>query len=191
MLKEKFLIKGLAGKRELKGEISVRGAKNAALPLMAAAILVKGEVTLKNVPDIEDIRRMGELMDLRGGEVSRKASHVYTLNCDEVKSGKLDQEISKRMRASVLLTGPLLARVGQVSFPHPGGCVIGERPIDLFLDGFKAMGAKVEEQSGRYIISAPKGKKLKNAEIFFRVQSPTATETFIMVAVLTPGKTVL
>jgi len=191
ILKEKFLIKGLGGGKKLKGTIAVGGAKNAALPLMASSILFKKQVAFENIPDIEDIKRMGELLELLGVEVERTAPHSYTLNASKITSGDLDKEIAKRMRASVLLTGPLLARRGSVSFPHPGGCVIGERPIDLFLEGFKKMGAVVEEKGERYHISLKPKKKLKGTEIFFRVQSPTATETFIMAGLLAEGRTVL
>ena len=191
MNKEKFLIKGLGGRKKLSGTVAVNGAKNAALPLMAASILFKDEIRLENIPDIEDIKRMGELLELLGGEIERTAPHCYTLSTSTMASSALDQELAKRMRASVILIGPLLARFGEVSFPHPGGCVIGERPIDLFLDGFIAMGATVEERSERYHISVPPKKQLKGANIFFRVQSPTATETLMMAAVLAKGKTTL
>lgn len=189
MIKESFVIEGLAGKKSLKGEIRVGGAKNAALPAMASAFLFKGEIKLENVPDIEDVKRMFELLEELGVLV-RKNPKNLSLDAKNAKKTELPKEISKKMRASIILTGPMLARFGQVSFPHPGGCLIGERPIDIFLEGFKKMGATVKETDSIYKVEA-KNKKLKAAEIFFKIQSVTATETFLMAALLAEGKTVL
>ncbi|MCI0533226.1 UDP-N-acetylglucosamine 1-carboxyvinyltransferase [bacterium] len=185
---EFFVIKGLGGKKTLSGEIAVNGAKNEALPAMAASLLFRGELAISNVPEIEDIARMGELLEGIGMKVEREGSNTVITPGKNISS-TIPDAISKRFRASIVATGPLLARTGKVSFPHPGGCVIGARPIDLFLEGYKKMGASVEETDHAYEIQAPKG--LVGAEIFFRNQSVTATETFIMAAVLANGKTVL
>ncbi len=189
-MKEKFLIKGLGGKKKLKGEISVRGSKNAVLPAMASSLLFKDDVSFSNVPVIEDVFRMIELMEELGGKISRNDNRAFKINTNSIKKFDLESDIAKKMRASIILSGPLLARFGKVSFPYPGGCVIGTRPIDLFLEGFQKMGAKVSEKSDRYHIRAPK-EGLKGAEIFFKVQSVTATESFILAGVLAKGKTVL
>lgn len=189
-MNERFLITGLAGKHTLKGSIKVGGAKNAALKAMAASVLFKDELTLKNVPSIEDIHRMGDLLEGLGSTVEAKKSGVYKIKTDPKSNARLCPEISKRMRASVVLTGPLLARFGHVEFPHPGGCVIGERPIDVFIEGFKKMGAAVRKKGTSYVVDA-EGGRLKGAEIFLKVQSVTATETFLMAAVLARGTTVI
>lgn len=187
-MKEKFIIQGLGGEKTLSGEISVNGAKNAVLKAMAASLLFVDEVVLKNVPDIEDVSRMEELLEALGVEVEKNR------DTRKLKAGKnllsdMPTEISKRFRASIVVSGPLLARLWKISFPHPGGCVIGARPIDLFLEGFQKMGATVKENAGRYFVEAKNG--LKGTEIFFRNQSVGATETFMMAAVLAKGKTVL
>lgn len=189
MSKEKFLIKGLSGERELFGEIEVRGSKNAVLPVLAASFLFEDGLELENVPMIEDVFRMSELLEKLGMKVLIKEGNV-SINPQNVGKTELDREISKKMRSSVFLAGPLLSRFGKVSFPHPGGCVIGERPINLFLRGFEKMGAEVVEKNGYYFLSSSTGK-LTGAEIFFPVQSVGATETFLLAAVLAEGRTIL
>lgn len=166
-MKSKFIVEGLAGKKTLRGTIAVKGAKNAALKALAATVLFDDEVPFKNLPDIEDVKRMQEL--LQGG------------------LPVLKKEIAERLRASIVLTGPTLARYGTVTFPFPGGCVLGERPIDLFLEGFRALGVSVEEKDDLFTISG----KLKGARIFFPSVSVTATETLMLAAVLAQGETVL
>jgi len=189
-LADKFYIKGLNGKRVLNGEIRVNGAKNAVLKAMAATVLFKDKVELKNIPEIEDVGRMSDLLSELGADVKRKRRNVMEFDSRKLRNGDFSSEISKKLRASIVLTGPLLARLGKISFPHPGGCVIGARPIDLFINGFKKMGAGVKKSGDRYIIETKNGK-LIGAEIFFKNQSVTATETFMMAGVLAKGKTVL
>ncbi len=189
-MKERFLIRGLGGKKRLNGEISVGGAKNAALKLFAATLLFKGPVVIDNIPDIEDARRMAEILDDMGALVERLDRRKYKIDTSPVSTGVVNAEMAKRIRASVVLTGPLLSRFGHVSLPHPGGDVIGARPIDFFLSGFKAMGAVIELKNEQYTIST-KNKKLKGTEIFFPFQSVTGTETFMMAGVLAQGKTVI
>jgi len=167
MSKSKFIVEGLGGKKTLRGTIAVKGAKNAALKCLAASVLFDDAVAIKNLPEIEDVKRMQEL--LAGGLPILK------------------KEIAERLRASIVLTGPTLARYGTVTFPFPGGCVLGERPIDLFLGGFRAMGAMIKEKSDLFIITG----KLKGAKIFFPSVSVTATETLMLAAVLAEGETVL
>jgi UDP-N-acetylglucosamine 1-carboxyvinyltransferase len=182
-------IAGHEGKRELSGTIHVGGAKNAALKAMAASILFSDHVTLANVPVIEDVHRMAELLTDIGITVAKKDTHTYALTPSDMLKTVLDRTISGRMRSSIAVVGPLLARMGSVSFPHPGGCVIGERPIDLFLEGFQRMGARVTADDHGYTITAQNG--LTGGEIFFRTQSVTGTEVFMMAAVLARGKTVI
>lgn len=171
-MSDRFVVEGLGGGQTLKGEIAVKGAKNAILKALAASPLFEDEVTFENVPEIEDVHRMRELLAFA------KEAPV------------LKKDIAERFRASVVLTGPLLARYGEVSFPFPGGCVLGERPIDLFLNGFKAMGAVVEEHEGNFTLKAS-GGKLKGAHIVFPFISVTGTETLMLAATLARGETIL
>lgn len=183
--KEIFVIQG--GKK-LSGEIEVMGAKNAALKGLVASLLFNEPVIIKNCPLIEDVFRMIELLKMLGVEVVSTGKREFKISDNTANSYVLNSEISKAMRSSVVLIGPLLARFGKVQFPHPGGCVIGERPIDIFLDGFKKLGAKISQIGENYVLEA---KKLKGAEIIFKKVSVTATETLMMTAILTEGKTVL
>jgi len=187
-----FKIQGSAGARTLKGTISVFGAKNAALKAIAASILYDTPLTLSNVPGIEDVSRMSEILEAMGASATfTPAEHTMTIDTRNLSQSTVTPEIAKRLRASIVLTGPLLARMGHVEFPHPGGDVIGERPIDLFLEGFMKMGAMVHHRDdGLYEVRAPEGG-LHGAEIFFRVQSVTGTETLMMAATLARGTTIL
>ena len=184
-----LLINGLGGERKLKGEIAVVGAKNAALKAIAASVLFDSPLKLSNVPQIEDVSRMLDLLRSMGASASQENDRVE-LDARTLTQYTLTEEISKRLRASVVLTGPLLSRLGRVRFPHPGGCVIGERPIDLFIESFEKMGARVAHEGKFYDIRAPR-EGLRGAELFFRTQSVTGTETFIMAGVLARGKTVV
>ena len=188
MTREQFVVEGLGGKRTLKGEVAVRGAKNAALKFLAASVLFEDTLECSNVPDIEDIRRMGELLQVAGAEVTTKDGVVRVVPSTQWDTA-LDQTIAKRMRASIVMTGPMLARMGEVSFPYPGGCVLGERPIDLFLAGFIALGAEVTEQDDFFTVRAPQG--LRGARIFLPFISVGATETLMFAAALAHGETIL
>lgn len=188
--KEAFRIEGLAGAKTLSGAVTIGGAKNAALPTLAALPLFKGSVSLSNIPHITDIRRMAALLRGIGVDLIQPEHGTYEAVVKKIGDPTFDEDLGKRMRASIILTGPVLARCGSVTFPHPGGCVIGERPIDLFLEGYRKMGATVERTGDVYTISAPNGT-LQGAEIFFKVPSHTATETLMMAAVLAEGETVL
>lgn len=171
-MNEQFVVEGLGGQKVLEGEIEVFGAKNAALKALPASVLFEDEMTMRNLPEIEDVKRMRELLSaLKEGPVLRR-------------------DVAERMRASIVLAGPTLARFGEVTFPYPGGCVLGERPIDLFLQGFRALGAEVEEKDELFHFRTA-GKGLKGARIFFPFISVTATETLMLAAVLAEGETVL
>lgn len=180
-----FIIRG--GKK-LEGEIEVRGAKNSALKILPASLLFSGPLTVKNVPQIEDVFRMEELLKNLGAKVRRLGERGLEVKTDGVKSGNLKKELAERLRASVVLAGPLLARTRKVSFPHPGGDLIGRRPIDIFLEGWRAMGAKISANSGGYKINA---KRLHGIDFTFRQVSVTGTETLMMTAALAKGRTVL
>jgi len=203
---DKFIIDGLAGAKTLTGQVTVGGAKNEVLKVLCATPLFKDGFNLTNVPEIEDVRRTIELLERLGVRVQRTEKNKYTVAISDLEvkprglrgltsKFSLPEDISKKLRASIVITGPLLARFGQVNFPYPGGCVIGKRPIDLFLAGFKKMGAEVVEnglpgQGGNFTVKVS-GGKLQGAEIFFKNQSVTATETFMMAGVLAEGKTIL
>lgn len=172
----------------MSGTIEVRGAKNAALKAFGAALLTTEPVTIKNVPEVEDIKRMAELVRDLGVRVDKISNGEYRIIAKKINGHLINPEIAKRLRASIVLTAPLLTRLGKVEFPHPGGCVIGERPIDIFIDGFKTLGAKVDYNDGLYGISA---KILKGAKFVFPNISVTGTETLMMAASLAEGETIL
>ncbi|MBL7053317.1 MAG: UDP-N-acetylglucosamine 1-carboxyvinyltransferase [Candidatus Portnoybacteria bacterium] len=182
---EKFIIKG---KKRLKGEIKVNGAKNAALKVLAASLLTDKQWTISNVPQIEDVFRLIELLKGLGVEVENNKKGEYKLKAKNIKSAGLNPEIANKLKGSILTTGPLLARSGQSIFPRPGGCVIGQRPRDIFIDGFKAFGVKVKENKEGYHLST---NQIKGAKFVFPLVSVTATETMILTAVLAKGKTIL
>jgi len=181
----KFIIEGSS---KLSGEIAVKGAKNSALKILPAALLSAEKITIKNLPKIEDVDLAINLLRVLGAQ-TRREGDVLEVQIKEIAKVELNS-LANKLRASIVFTGPLLARAGEVNFPHPGGCVIGAgtRPIDLFLEGFKALGAEVGELNGYYSIKA---KKLKGAEYFFTTVSVTGTETLMMTAVLAEGTTVL
>lgn len=186
-MNDKFLINGLAGQKKLEGSITVGGAKNAVLKIMAGSVLFKNTLTIQNMPFVEDVKRMGELLTDLGATVEFSSSEVK-INTEKINKQDLDEKIATAMRSSVVLTGPLLARFGKVVFPAPGGCTIGKRPIDLFIKAYEKMGATVEYVNDAYIMTA---QKLKGAEIFFDLQTVTGTETIMMAAILAEGTTIL
>lgn len=192
---EAFLINGLAGEKKLEGEIKINGAKNAVLQAFAFSLLFKDEVSLSNVPKIEDTDRMSELLAGLSATVEQTGETSFVVRTKETLNTEFPYEISRRLRASIVLTGPMLAREGEVRFPHPGGCVIGNRPIDVFLESFTAMGATITEDGKYYVITAPIGKnearKLRGTTLFLRVPSVTATQTLMMAGVLAEGTTVI
>lgn len=188
-MEDTFVIKGLAGKPTLKGVIAVRGAKNAVLKILAASFLFNDEFTIKNIPKIKDVEMMEDLLKSLGSDIQKKED-CYIIKAPQETDGHFSGEISKQLRASIVVTGPVLARYGRVSFPHPGGCILGARPIDLFIDGYEKMGARVEMKNGYYEI-VTQGGILNGATLFFRQQSVGATETFMMAGVLADGDTIL
>lgn len=188
-MKSRFVVEGLGGERTLYGPIAVGGAKNAILKILPAAVLFEDDVSIDNVPDIEDVARMIELLEAAGAGITRKDSTAMVHQPSEWNP-TLDKKIAERLRASIVMVGPLLARVGHVAFPFPGGCVLGERSIDVFLSGFGAMGAQIVEENSYFTITAKDGK-LRGANIVFPVVSVTGTETLMMAALLAEGETIL
>lgn len=187
--KESFVIQGLAGKK-LRGTVKINGAKNAALKAMAAAVLFDGPVTLNNIPDTNDVGVMSDVLIKLGAKVEKKSPNTLTIDSTFISKTDIDSELAQNMRASVVLTGPLLVRYKKVSFPSPGGCVIGTRPIDMFIEGYKKMGATIDPNEEMvYSISAKNG--VSGADVFFNIQTVGGTETLMLAAVLGKGKTIL
>lgn len=178
---DSFVVEGLSGVPSLTGVVTIEGAKNAVLPVMAAALVVPGETRLSNVPAIADVRAMASLLEGLGAYTTFDAqAGTLSVRTQDARGTVLEADTAKRLRASVLLTGASLARNGSVTFPHPGGCVLGSRPIDLFLSGFETLGCRVTEHGEATQVDAPNG--ISGGEIFFTVVSVTATETFMIMA---------
>ncbi|MCK4554738.1 UDP-N-acetylglucosamine 1-carboxyvinyltransferase, partial [Candidatus Parcubacteria bacterium] len=182
----KFIIQGQSA---LSGEIEIKGAKNAALKIIPAALLSSEKITITNLPNIEDIDKAISMIKDLGANVKRQ-NNVLEIQTSNISNNKLSIEQASKFRASIMFVGPLLARFGEVKFPLPGGCVIGAggRPIDLFLDGFKKLGAEITEKANYYHIKA---RKLNGCAYFFPIISVTATEAMMMTAILAKGVTVL
>jgi UDP-N-acetylglucosamine 1-carboxyvinyltransferase len=178
----------IVGGRPLKGSIRISGAKNAALPLMAACLLTDKPLTLTNLPQLADIKTLTQLLEQHGVKVTA-GDHSITLAAAEIPNTVAPYDIVRRMRASVLVLGPLLARFGNAVVSMPGGCAIGTRPIDLHLNALEKMGAKIHIGRGYIHADAPKG--LKGAHIKFEKVSVGATENVLMAAALAKGETVL
>lgn len=178
----------IRGGKPLSGTIAVRGAKNVALKALAAAVLFRAPITIENMPQIEDVSRMQELLQGIGAKIKELGGRKIRVDPVKIRSHTLKKDIAEQLRASIVLAGPLLARKKRVAFPHPGGCVIGKRPIDLFLGGWQSMGAKIAEYDGGYRIVI---QRLRGADFTFRVVSVTGTETLMMTAALAEGKTIL
>ncbi len=186
----KFVVQGLGGRRVVDGEIAVNGAKNDVLPGLSAALLFRDGLKLSNVPALKDIDGMLELLTGLGVVWTKTRPREYRLDTSRLSAARLQPEIAKRLRGSMLLTAPLLARLGEATFPHPGGCVIGSRPIDIFLDGFRAMGAKLSVGDKIYRLRASTGR-LRGARLFLKNVSVTATEAFLLAGALAEGETVI
>lgn len=172
----------------LRGSVRIGGAKNAALPIMAATLLTDEECVISNIPDIEDIRTMTRVLDALGADVRWQDRHTIAIRARHIGSASPPEELVRRMRASFLVTGPLIARVGRARAPHPGGCQIGVRPVNVDVRGFEAMGARVLRQDGAYSMTAP---RLHGAEIFLDYPSHTGTENLLMAACLARGTTII
>lgn len=179
------------GGGELHGEIPITGAKNACLTLMPATLLTDQPLTLTNAPRLSDIQTMTALLQSLGAEVaSMQDGHVLAMSSHNLTSQMADYEIVRRMRASILVLGPLLARFGTATVSLPGGCAIGARPVDLHLKALEAMGASLDLRDGYVHARAPSGG-LKGARIDFPLVSVGATENALMAATLARGTTVL
>lgn len=181
---EKYVVMG--GTR-LSGEVKVSGAKNAILPIMAASLLGKDELTLFQVPGIKDVAMMEKILTHLGAVVQR-TGNTMVINGKDVEPKEIGEGLMRQLRASNLVIGPLLSRFRKIRVAYPGGCAIGSRPMDLHLKGFKAMGALVKEKYGYVELEA---KNLRGAEIHLDFPSVGATENLIMAAVLAKGHTLI
>ncbi|WP_372663050.1 UDP-N-acetylglucosamine 1-carboxyvinyltransferase [Cohnella sp.] len=177
----------IEGGQPLSGTIRIHGAKNAALPILAASLLAEGKVTIRNVPRLLDIEVMLDILRDLGCE-ARHQDTVVTVETAVATSSHIPETLMRKMRSSVFLMGPLLARFGEVQLYQPGGCAIGERKIDLHLRGLAALGARIEEKGSRIVCSA---SRLKGAEISLDFPSVGATENIMMAAVLAEGLTTI
>jgi UDP-N-acetylglucosamine 1-carboxyvinyltransferase len=185
---DKFVIRG---GEPLLGTVRISGAKNAALPCMAAALLTDQPVVLENIPQVRDIQTTRNLLAAMGAEVELgfgRAHHRTSIQCANLSSPEASYELVKTMRASTLVLGPLVARCGRARVSLPGGCAIGARPIDLHIKGLEQLGAKITQEHGYVEASAT---RLKGAEIAFDKITVTGTEDLLMAATLAEGETVL
>jgi UDP-N-acetylglucosamine 1-carboxyvinyltransferase len=186
---DKLLIRG---GRQLHGEVTISGAKNAALPELCAALLTADPVHLHNVPRLQDVATMLKLIRNMGVAAERDEAGVVQLDAGRLSSPEAPYELVKTMRASVLALGPLLARFGEATVSLPGGCAIGSRPVDQHIKGMQAMGAEIKVEHGYMLAKLPAGQtRLKGAHITTDMVTVTGTENFLMAAALAEGETIL
>src|SRR2546426_9012295 len=181
----------ITGGRPLKGRVSISGAKNSALPCMAAAILTPEKVTLHNIPYVRDIITQRRLLEDIGATVLTPELRTHKISAPHIELFEAPYELVRTMRASVLALGPLLARFGKAKVSLPGGCAIGTRPIDLHLAAFEKLGAEVRLEAGNVIARAPGSGRLIGGEIHFDKVTVTGTENVMMAATLASGLTVI
>lgn len=183
---DKFIINGGA---KLSGSILVNGAKNSALKILAALILSDQKCTITNFPFIEDTLSAIELLEDLGAKATiNRENKTVEIDPSLINKTKLDPVLVRRLRSSILFAGPMLAKFGEIEMEHPGGCVIGKRPIDMFISGFEKFGVRVKFSENGFKLEC---KKLKSANIFFPQITVTGTEAMMMTAVLAQGKTIL
>jgi len=183
---EKIIIEG---GRPLRGSIAVSGAKNAALPLICATLLAPGVHTLRNVPDLRDTRTILSLLESFGASWQRSDDGVLLIDTSEIVDYEASYDLVKTMRASVLVLGPLLARLGRARVSLPGGCAIGARPIDFHLRGLEQLGADYQLEHG--YVQATTTDRLRGGTVYFDIPSVTGTENILMAASLARGRTVI
>ena len=183
---------------KLNGEIAISGAKNAALPILVSSLLLDGELTVSNVPNVSDLSLLINLLSHLGAKVTmdcdlsnkKDSGKILIINSSELNNETAPYDIVSKMRASFLVIGPLLARLGQAKVSLPGGCAIGSRPVDIHLEALKEMGAEIIVDKG-YVNATAKNGRLKGANIYFRFPSVGATQNLMMAACLAEGTTVL
>ncbi len=183
---DKFVV---TGGKALKGEVRISGAKNAALPILFSTILNENTVKLANVPLLKDIKTTLQLLNELGIQYQAEGDAII-FDASSIASTTAPYDLVRKMRASILALGPLVARCGEAKVSLPGGCAIGARPVNLHIAGLQKMGADVTVEHG-YIVATTHGKRLQGAEIFFDTVTVTGTENLLMAAVLAEGQTVL
>ncbi|MCX7982896.1 MAG: UDP-N-acetylglucosamine 1-carboxyvinyltransferase [Syntrophales bacterium] len=176
----------ITGGKPLKGEVKVSGAKNASLPIMAASLLTRGWNTFYNIPDLADIKTISLLLTSLGVKVER--GNMVRVNAENISSVEAAYDLVRTMRASILVLGPLVARMGEARVSLPGGCAIGARPVNLHIRALQEMGAEVELKEG-YIEA--KARRLRGANIYFDISTVTGTENIMMAAALADGTTII
>ncbi len=180
----------IEGNGPLLGDVTISGAKNAALPILAATLLVSQPVTIGNVPRLKDVATTLDLLRQMGADADWSGEHQVVVNAAAVTAWEAPYELVKTMRASILVLGPLAARFGRARVSLPGGCAIGARPVNLHIHGLELMGAKVDVRNG-YIEAEVPGGRLKGATIFMDMVSVTGTENLMMAAALADGTTII
>ncbi len=178
----------IRGSRGLQGEVSIYGAKNAALPILAATVMVDGKTLIHDVPQLEDVRVMIEILRSLGAKVDFSSEHTVSVDASHITNTNVPAALMRRMRSSIFLMGPLLARFGEVCVSKPGGCVIGQRPIDYHLRGMRLLGATIDEKHGFIRCTS---NRLFGAQITLDFPSVGATENLIMAAAMADGVTVI
>ncbi|AQW81035.1 UDP-N-acetylglucosamine enolpyruvoyl transferase [Campylobacter pinnipediorum subsp. pinnipediorum] len=177
----------ITGQNKLSGEVKISGAKNAALPIIALTLLAKNKVDIKNIPNVADIKTLAQLLTNLGSNCEYKDDNEINIDTTGINSTTATYDIVRKMRASILVLGPLLARFGKCEVSLPGGCAIGQRPIDLHLSALEKMGADIQIKQGYVVASAKNG--LQGAKIVFDKVTVTGSENIIMAAALANGKT--
>lgn len=177
------------GVQKLSGSVKISGAKNAALPLIASSILAKNDVKLRNLPSVTDIKTLIKILTMLGADSLESSANETTINTKNISNVKVIYDMVRKMRASILLLGPLLARFGKCQVSLPGGCAIGARPVDLHIKAMQKMGADISIANGYIAATAPNG--LKGAQIIFDKITVTGTENVLMAAAIARGKTTI
>lgn len=183
---DKFIVKGC--RKPLSGVVTISGSKNAALPILAATLLTAKPVIISNVPQLRDVTTINSLLSRLGASVSMQESEV-AINANQIHSTQAPYELVKTMRASIVVLGPLLARCGRAEVSLPGGCAIGSRPVDIHLEGMRALGAEIEIKDG--FIHAQVNGRLRGAELRLDKITVTGTENLLMAATLAEGRTII
>lgn len=179
------------GRHPLRGHVKISGAKNAALVIMAGALLCPGDCRIRNVPLLADVERMGQVLLALGVRLTRQGD-ILDINASEIKTSKAPYELVTQLRASFFAIGAILARLGVAQMPLPGGCAIGARPVDLHVRGLQAMGAEVQIEHGICNAYVPgSSRRLKGAKIYLDIASVGATENLMMAATLAEGETII
>lgn len=179
----------ISGPRKLQGEIAVKGAKNMALKAIAASLLSDEPMTIRNIPRIEDVNRLIEIIEDLGAVATWERDDRLKVESRGILKSRLNEKLVPTLRSSIVLIGPLLARFDELSLPHPGGCSIGKRPIDVFTDGLESLGVECSCRDNAYVFRKP--GRLLGGRFRFPRPSVTGTETMIMAAVLAKGETTL